>query len=47
MYGLNGELLKSYPYDVKDFHVNMIKDTAKDIAIAYDGRKLGYGYFNN
>lgn len=47
VHGLNGELLKSYPYDVKDFHVNVIKDTAKDIAIAYDGRKLGYGYFNN
>ena len=47
IYGMNGELLRSYPYDVRDFYVNVIKDTAKDIAIAYEGRKLGYGYFNN
>ena len=39
-------MLTSYPYNVKDYAVNVVVDTAKDIAVVDEnGKRIGYGYY--
>ena len=47
IYGKNGELLRSIPYEAKNFAVNIIQNGSNDVDIYCNSEKIGYGTYEN